>query len=96
MSKAQRGRKHSEEARRKISEAGKGRVPWNKGKTLSEETRRKISEAGKGRVPWNKGKTLSEETRRKLSESNIKEKKITTSKDITLLHGGDFLLQCKP
>lgn len=43
------------EARRKISEA-------KKGKKLSEETRRKISEA-------NKGKTFSEEHRRKISES---------------------------
>ena len=49
------GYKHSEETRRKISEA-------NKGKTLSEEARRKISEA-------NKGKPLSEEHRRKIGEA---------------------------
>ena len=45
----------SEEHRRKLSEA-------KKGKKFSEETRRKISEA-------NKRRTLSEETRRKISES---------------------------
>ena len=61
----------SEETRRKISKAGKGRTPWNKGKPSpyrgvprSEETRRKISEA-------NTGKTHSEETRRKISEVQI-------------------------
>ena len=47
------GKKHSEETRKKISEA-------NKGKHLSEETRIKISEA-------QKGKKRSEETRIKMS-----------------------------
>jgi hypothetical protein len=40
----------SEETKRKISEAHKGKV-------LSEETRNKMSVAFKGRVPWNKGKS---------------------------------------
>jgi hypothetical protein len=68
----------SEETRRKISEAGKGRPSGMKGKThseeakrkmsiahqnMSEETKRKMSESGKGRK-------LSEETRRKLSKFN--------------------------
>ena len=53
----------SDETRRKISKA-------NKGKHRSPETRRKISEARKGRPsPW-KGKHLSTDTRRKLSESH--------------------------
>ena len=50
----------SEETRRKLSEA-------HKGKTLSEETRRKIGEAGKGNT-YSLGKTASEETKRKMSE----------------------------
>jgi len=44
----------SEETRRKLSEASKG-------KTHTEETRRKLSEAGKGRI-------FTEESRRKMSE----------------------------
>ena len=45
----------SDETRRKMSEA-------QKGKSLSEETRRKMSETRKGKIP-------SKETRRKLSEA---------------------------
>ena len=50
-----KGKKHSAETRRKLSETLKGH-------TVSEETRRKMSEA-------KKGKHRTEETRRKISES---------------------------
>ena len=54
-----KGKQHSEETRRKISEAHKG-VPR---KPHSEETRRRMSEARKG-VP------KSEETRRRMSQAH--------------------------
>ena len=57
----------SEETRRKISEAKKGR-------TFSEEHRRKISEAIKG-------KHLSAEHRRKISESNKGKKRAPFSEE---------------
>lgn len=71
-----KGRHFSDEWKRKISEAKKGKTPWNKGKKgsqqawnkgkklgpLSEETRQKMSEK-------RKGKKHSEETKRKISES---------------------------
>lgn len=58
-----KGKHHSEETRKKISEASRGR-------TVSEETKRKLSESHKGKTSWNKGKPYSEETRKKLSECN--------------------------
>ena len=61
------GLKHSEETRKKISEALKGKLAGENhymyGKHLTEETRKKLSEAGKDRI-------VSEETRKKLSEAN--------------------------
>ena len=54
----------SEDARRKLSEANKGKPSGMKGKHHSEDARRKLSEA-------KKGKHLSEETRKKMSESHI-------------------------
>jgi len=43
-------RKHwklSEETKRKMSEAHKGKIPWNKGKSWSEEIKKKISQSVK-------------------------------------------------
>lgn len=57
-----KGFHHSEETKKKLSKAGKGKIPWNKGITLSEEHKRKIAEGGKR-------KQHSEETKRKMSES---------------------------
>ena len=80
-----RGGVPSEEARRKMSEANKGKPAHNKGvpmseeqkkklseskKNISDEIRKKISEAKKGKPASNKGKPMSEEQKRKLSEAN--------------------------
>jgi len=75
MSEAQKGKKPydmTDEIRRKISKA-------NKGRTLSEESRAKISEAGKGRIfseetkakisELHKGRIFSEEHKKKISEA---------------------------
>ena len=61
-----KGKHHSEETRRKISESTKGRSTWIKGKTISEEYRKKISESMKGK---NKGKIRTGDTIKKISES---------------------------
>lgn len=49
------GKKHSEESKRKMSEALKGKTSWNKGKKFSDEARQKMSESHKGKSPANKG-----------------------------------------
>ena len=61
---------HSEEAKKKISDAMKGQKHML-GKTHSEETKRKMSEAMKGRKVWNTGKigVYSKETKRKMSKA---------------------------
>lgn len=56
------GRNHSEETKRKIGEANKGKLPWNTGKKLSEAIKKKISES-------KKGEKRSEEQRKRISES---------------------------
>ena len=63
-----KGKKLSEEHKRKISKG-------NKGKKLSEETRKKISEAQKGEKNHMYGKHLSEETKKKMSEARTNGKK---------------------
>lgn len=65
------GGHHSEETKKKLSEAQKGRHRF-----FSEEAKRKMSEAKKGITPWNKGKTgynrkpHSDETKKKIADAN--------------------------
>lgn len=79
-----KGRKLSEEHKKKLSETHKGNTnalghkaseearkkmsKAHKGKRLSDEHKKKISEAGKGHKAWNLGGKLSEETKKKLSD----------------------------
>lgn len=70
--KASKGKKRSNETKRKISESKKGHIPWNKGLkigSLSKETKRKISKSLKGRSSGMLGKKHTEETKKKISES---------------------------
>lgn len=66
------GLNHSEEIKKRISEANKGQIPWNKGKTgvYSGESLKKMSEETKGEKNSQFGKTPSKETRKKLSDAN--------------------------
>jgi predicted DNA-binding protein YlxM (UPF0122 family) len=64
---ALKGRRFSEEAKKKMSEAQKGEKHPMYGKHFSEERKKKISEA-------EKGKYVSEKTRKKISESQKGEK----------------------
>lgn len=66
------GKKHTEEAKKKISESAKGRKPWNKDKTdvYSEETLKKMGEKHLGNN-YRTGKNHSEETKQKISEAHL-------------------------
>ena len=71
-----KGKHHTEEAKKKISEAQKGennsmhgKSPWNKGKKMPEEYCRKNSESHKGKPSPNKGKHLSAEIKKKISDT---------------------------
>jgi len=64
------GTKHTEESKRRMSKAAKGRVPWNKGVPCSEEQRRAVSKANKGNQVW-LGRSHSDETRKKMSAAAL-------------------------
>ena len=79
-----RGRKASEETKRKQSLAMKGRSNyWLKGKHLSENHKRKVSDALKGKTTWNKGKHHSEETKKKMSLAHSSNKNPLFGKHIS-------------
>ena len=65
-----KGKCHSEETKRKISETNKGKSAWNKGKHLSEEQKKHLSEINTGSNNPNYGRHYkhSEETRQKISD----------------------------
>ena len=62
------GRHHTDEMKRHMSEALKGKPSGMLGKHLSEETKRKMSEIHTGKPNSALGKHLSEEVKRNMSE----------------------------
>lgn len=60
--KGKKKKPRTDEHSRRLSEAHKGKTPWNKGKHFSEDARRKMSEAKKGKP----GHKVSEETKEKI------------------------------
>lgn len=62
-----KGSHQTEDAKRKVSEATKGRIAWNRGKTTSIETKKKLSESMRGNKNPLYGKHHSEESKRKMS-----------------------------
>lgn len=71
ISASRRGQRPSEETRRKLSAARKGRPAWNKGIPHTEKSKAKISAAGKGRAAWNKGIAMLDSVKMKLIKANV-------------------------
>jgi len=67
---SRKGKKFSEEHKRKLSEAKKGKNHPMYGKTHSEKSKKNMSEAQKGKNHPMYGKHHSEKTRQKMSESH--------------------------
>ena len=59
----------TDEHKRKLSEAHKGKTPWNKGKRMSDEQKRKLSDAHKGKPTWLSTHRLSQTSISKMAES---------------------------
>lgn len=57
-----KGKHHTEESKRKMSESKKGQIPWNLGITHSEQTCQKIREKALGHI-------ITQDTREKMSKS---------------------------
>lgn len=78
-SSGMKGRKHSEETKKKISESRKGKLRGidnpSYGKPLSQEHRKKISDKLMGRVNTLVGYKHSDESRKKMSQAHIGIKK---------------------
>ena len=64
-----KGRHHSEETRKKLSESHKGKNNINFGAPLSKDHKRKLSKANKGKKGNMCGKHHSAESRRRISET---------------------------
>ena len=92
-SKALKGKKLSEEHKKKLSKAKKGKYTGEKhsmyGKHHSEESKKKMSEAHKGEKNHNYGKKMSKEQKKKISEAE-KGKKLSeeTKKKLSEAHKG--------
>lgn len=66
-----KGYEHSVEARKRMSEAHKGKPAWNKGLTKETDTRVRTSANNmKGRTVWNKGLTKNTDERIKIVSNN--------------------------
>ena len=95
ISKANKGKKRTEEQRRQFSEAHKGKPAWNKGKKTPVEIREKLSKAHKGQKAWNKGKSFSVESRKRMSLSKTGTKYINKNGIVKSVKKQDLELYLK-
>jgi len=73
-------KKHTDDAKKKISDANKGKASWNKGIPRDDTLKEAVSIANKGKPAWNKGKSRTEEEKQKMKDGWAKRKELR-SKD---------------
>lgn len=71
---------YSDEARRKMGIANKGKEPPNKGKKASDDTCRKLSDSHLGQEPWNKGLKATDKAKKNQSLAHLGQKAHNTGK----------------
>lgn len=84
-----KGKKMSDEQKKKLAESHIGVSPSNKGVPLSDEQKKELSEKLKGRLSPFKGKRHSEEAKRKISEA-AKNRPKETRKKMSESHKGQI------
>ena len=67
-------KKHTEEAKKKVSDANKGKTAWNKGIPRDDALKAAVSKANKGKTAWNKGRPRTEEEKQKMKDGWAKRK----------------------
>lgn len=99
ISDALKGHECSEETRKKISLANKGKPGHWKGKKMTPEQVQKNSESHKGIEPWNKGRPWTDEERVKCNGHPVKcvetGKVYRTAHEAGRIEGIDFSSICK-
>lgn len=81
ISLARKGKRLSEEHKKKLSDSHLGLIPANKGKKASKETREKLRQSHLGQVAWNKGLTKDTDLRVKRYGERGSETKIEQYKN---------------
>jgi hypothetical protein len=92
-----KGVSHTEETKRKISKALKGKIPHNKGIPHTEETKKKISKANTGKKSYWKGKNIPKSSIEKIKHTkmlkgdNVGENNPRAKNYKITFQGGDFI-----
>ena len=68
------GRKRTPEEKQKVSDANRGKIPWNKGIPREQSVKDAVSKANTGKMPWNKNIPRSDEDRQKMKDGWIVKK----------------------
>lgn len=75
-----KGKHHTEETKKKISDSKKGSIAWNKGKKMPSGVLVKLRKSHLGQKAWNKGIPMKKSSKEKLRKALIGKKQSLESK----------------